>query len=275
MKYLETAILAAQEAGKILLALQQQPDLNFEEKEDHYSLVTKADLQAEKVIMKIIQDNFPAHSILSEETESKISGDWVWVIDPLDGTSGYLRGFQNYSVSIALLHGQTPVLGVVYNPVRNELFHAQRGEGAFLNRTPIHVSRINNLHRAVVTISHTDLRMFATSEQFSRLYFDVNLVQILNSCALELAYVACGHTDVLIQANQALWDISAGGLILQEAGGRMMDFQGFPLFYKVNKNFRCHIVATNGKLGARIMPFIQPGNPVSPSVLPQFLPSQI
>lgn len=258
MDYLNTAIYAAKEAGKILLTLQQKPDLNWEEKADHYSLVTQADLEAEKTIMQIIQCEFPAHGILSEESAHSVAGEWVWVIDPLDGTSGYLRGLKNYSVSISLLHRQTPVLGVVYNPARNELFHAENGKGAFLNGKPIRVSKINKLRQAVVTISHNDLRMFAVNEQFSRLYFDVNLIRILNSCALELAYVACGHTDTLIQADQALWDIAAGGLILQEAGGRIMDFQGFPLFYKVNENFRSHIIATNGKLGSRIMPFMQP-----------------
>ncbi len=259
MDYLQTAMHAAQEAGKILLKLQQQPDLDYEEKESHYSLVTQADLQAETVIMEIIHRNFPTHSILSEERNNSIDSEWVWVIDPLDGTSGYLRGLENYSVSIALLHRQTPVLGVVYNPARNELFHAQRGAGAFLNQAPIQVSSIKDLRRALVTISHTDLRMFATNQQFSQLYFDVNLVQILNSCALELVYVACGRCDTLIQADQALWDIAAGALILQEAGGKMMDFQGFPLFYQVNKSFRCHVVATNGKLGDKIMPFfLQP-----------------
>jgi myo-inositol-1(or 4)-monophosphatase len=247
MDELDVAKLAAQEAGKLLLDFQGRNHLPYKVKESHYSLVTAADLASERKIIEIIKDYYPKHGILSEERSRKISGDWIWVVDPLDGTSGFRRGFANYSVAIALLYQNQPVVGVVYQPILNQLFTAQKNKGAFLNGEAIATSQISEINRAVVTLSHSDLRFFNKQENFSKLYFDANLIRLLNSCALELAYLASAQNDLLIQVNQPIWDIAAGSLIVEESGGKILNFKGESIIFKASCDFQEHIIATNSK----------------------------
>lgn len=248
MDELEVAKFAALEAGKLLLDFQRKSLLPFKKKESHYSLVTAADLASERKIIEILKGYCPHYGILSEEASRKISGDWIWVVDPLDGTSGFRRGFANYSVAIALLYQNQPVVGVVYQPILNQLFAAQQNKGAFLNGKPIITSEISEINCAVVTLSHSDLRFFDKHENFTKLYFDANLIRLLNSCALELAYLASAQNDLLIQVNQPIWDIAAGSLIVEEAGGKILNFKGESILFKASCDFHEHIIAINSKL---------------------------
>ncbi len=247
MDELAVAKLAALEAGRLLLDFQGKSLLPFKIKESHYSLVTAADLASERKIVEILKAHFPGHGILSEERSRKIAGDWVWVVDPLDGTSAFRRGFVNYSVAIALLYQNRPVVGVIYQPVLNQLFTARRDKGAFLNDEKISTSQISDINHAVVTLSHSDLRFFDKHENFKKLYYDANLIRLLNSCALELAYLAAAKSDVLIQVNQPVWDIAAGSLIVEEAGGRILNLEGKPIIFKASCDFQEHIIALNAK----------------------------
>lgn len=253
MNELDVAKLAAQEAGKLLLSFQEKSHLPYKMKESHYSLVTAADLASERKIVEIIKSHFPKHGILSEERSRKMTGDWIWVVDPLDGTSGFRRGFANYSVAIALLYQNQPVVGVVFQPILNQLFTAQKNQGAFLNGDKISASQISEINRAVVTLSHSDLRFFDGYDNFNKFYFDANLIRLLNSCALELAYLAAGQSELLIQVNQPIWDIAAGSLIVEEAGGKILNFKGESIIFQASCNFQEHIIATNSKIDVEMI----------------------
>ncbi|MCI0514477.1 inositol monophosphatase [candidate division KSB1 bacterium] len=257
MEYLDVAISAAKMAGEFLAQFQIKKQFTAHEKEDHYSLVSAADLGSEKIILETIRRYFPEHQILSEESPAAVSGAYTWVIDPLDGTSGYLRGFNNYSISIAVCDHCEVICGVVYNPVTNELFQAVKGGGAWLNGEPIRVSSVAGMRQAVVTLSHGDLRHFHRDSHFSKLFFEVNLVRLLNSCALELAYLAGGKSDGLVQVSQAIWDFAAGGLLVKEAGGALLNFAGAEIIYQVDQAFRTHILATNGRLSPHLLRYLQ------------------
>jgi myo-inositol-1(or 4)-monophosphatase len=256
MEFLDVAVLAAKTGGQFLAQFQAQKHFTSQEKEDHYSLVSEADLGAEKIILEIIRQYFSTHQIISEESTAEAFGDYTRVIDPLDGTSGYLRSFRNYSVSIALLDHGEAICGVVYNPATDELFQAVKSDCAWLNDVSITVSSVAGIRQAVIILSHGDLRHFHGQNYFLKLYFDVHLVRLLNSCALELAYLACGKSNGLIQVSQAVWDIAAGGLLVTEAGGTMLTFAGEKGNYQTSRTFRTHILATNGRFTPHLLRYL-------------------
>jgi myo-inositol-1(or 4)-monophosphatase len=232
MDEITVAIQAAQEAGALALRRFRQPqEIRRKGPADP---VTQADHEAEDLIVGTIQQVFPDHEFLGEEGHhAPADAEHLWVIDPIDGTRNYAHGVPFFCTSIALARYGQPVLGVIYDPTLKETFHAELGKGAYLNGQPIHVSRTTELEDAILSLSLVPARQVGNARvalpMLARLQPAVESVRIMGSAALHLAYVACGRFDVGFQDSVHAWDVLAGVLLVQEAGGIVTDLVGQPV----------------------------------------------
>ena len=231
---LNIAIRAARSAGDhIIRKMNKLPDLKVEEK-SHNDFVSEVDRQAEEKVIETLLTSFPNHGILAEESgEIEGSEDFRWIIDPLDGTTNYLHGFPHFAVSIACEHRGRLQHGVVYDPFKQELFAASRGDGATLNNKKIRVTKIKSTEGALLGTGfpfkhHDQLDDFLTI--FKEFFDTASDIRRAGSAALDLAYVAAGRLDGFWEAGLKPWDIAAGALIVREAGGITIDYEG-------NENF--------------------------------------
>lgn len=230
---LEQVIGWAKSAGKIALdGFLTEHTLGFKSSTD---VVTEVDHACEKLLMDAIHTHFPGHSILAEETGSvPRSAEHCWFIDPLDGTINYSHRLPVYSVSIAYQsHGKLQ-LGVVYDPSRDECFAADRGKGAWLNGEPIRVSSCSSLQKSLLATGfpHENDGKFAENLRlFGHLTQTTQGVRRLGSAAIDICYVACGRMDGYWEREINAWDIAAGALIVEEAGGVVTDLAGKPEYF--------------------------------------------
>jgi len=241
---LEVASAAAQEAGEILLA--HFGSVRQIKHKSHGNLVTDADILSEKLIIDFLKREYPDFGILSEESHSsaRISG-YTWVVDPLDGTNNYTFGIPFFCVNIALVQDEDILLGVTYDPMRKELFQAETGEGAYLNESPIRVSTISSLKKSLIglDLGYSHDRGTEMLNITNRLWGQVHCVRLMGSSSLGLAYVACGRVSLYFHRYLFPWDIASGLLLVREAGGEVVDWQGRPA------NFRdTELVASNLRL---------------------------
>ena len=220
------AIKWARQAGAIQLRHFRGNDLDIRTKSTVADVVTVADRESERMIIDNIHILYPGHAILAEESgeESGAAGEdcWRWIIDPLDGTTNYSQGLPIFSVSIALEHNGVTQLGIVYAPYLDELFHAVRGEGAYLNGYPIKVSGKTELDRAVLSTGFPVDKLLTSDnnlDNFSRIMPLVRGIRRLGSAAVDICYVAAGFLDGYWEVNLHKWDVAAAELILAEAGG--------------------------------------------------------
>ena len=227
-KYLEVACRTAREAGLMLKeGLDRGMKISFKGIVD---LVTNCDTLSQKMIFERLTAAFPGHGILAEEGLSHaIDSEYRWVVDPLDGTTNFAHRLPFFCVSMALEHRGKIILGVVYDPVRDEMFTAAAGRGAYLNGKKIRVSVISNLTRGLVATGFPyDVRESRINNirHFNNFLTRAQAVRRLGSAAIELCYVGCGRLDGFWELKLKPWDASAGGLIVQEAGGKVTDFAG-------------------------------------------------
>src|ERR1035437_5045384 len=247
-KFLDVATEAASAAGEfLLLNLEGKRDVHYKGKDDNHPF-SEADEEAERIILDIIGKAFPTHAILSEETGEKAKpSDYRWVIDPLDGTVNYLHKYPNFSTSIALVHKDQIVVGVIYNPVSDEMFAAISGKGAVLNGNKIHVSTVSTLDKSLFGAGFPyDRNSVAFSRSLNNFIFFARHGQAVRregSTALSLCNVACGRYEGFSVAGNEPWDYAAGVLLVTEAGGQVTDFDGNPFDME-----RREILATNGKI---------------------------
>ncbi|MGE0614198.1 MAG: inositol monophosphatase family protein [Bacteriovoracia bacterium] len=228
----KTAITAARAAGEVLMRYFRK-NLQVREKRGA-GLVTQADLQAERTALKILLKQTPRFGVTAEESANRDSSPAVnepegrWYIDPLDGTTNFVHGFPFFCVSIgAAIEGELAV-GVIYHPTFNDLYTARRGHGAFLNGKRIHVSRTRKLHDSLLTTGFTyrkDAWLKREMVAFERLSGIVRAIRRPGSAALDLAYVARGVFDGFWERRLSPWDVAAGALLVEEAGGRVTDFR--------------------------------------------------
>ncbi len=229
-KEFEIAGQAAETAGKILISMFGQ--VNHIMKKGDIDLVTEADLEAEKAILKIIRDNFPRDTILSEEAgKSAETSNRTWLVDPLDGTTNFAHGFPFFAVSIALEIEKEIILGIVYNPYMDEYFAAIKGSGARLNNKPIQVSKMHNLGESLLATGfpynvHEEPKK--VMELFEKMMVRAQGVRRPGSAAIDLCYVAAGRIDGFWEQDLKPWDTAAGTVILEEAGGKLTTFLGEP-----------------------------------------------
>ena len=222
-------VKAARAAGNVLLRNMYKLDaLNVVEK-DRLDYASEVDGQAETVIIRELRRATPDYAILGEEGGAQGSGRFTWVIDPLDGTSNYLRGFPHFCVSIALVENGEPTHGVIFDPLRNDLFTASRGSGTTLNDKRVRVADRKDLHGALVLTGFPTRERARASAQLKcvdSLLTEIEDIRRTGSAALDLAWVAAGRADAYFEAGVKPWDIAAGALMVREAGGKVSDFQG-------------------------------------------------
>ncbi len=254
---LNIAVRAARNAGDIIVRQSTRIDeltITSKERNDY---VSEVDRQAENEIMAVIRKAFPDHGILAEESGQHGSGDeFLWIIDPLDGTTNFLHGFPQYAVSIALQHKGRLEQAVIYDPMRQELFTASRGGGAQLDNRRIRVSKQTVLEGALLGTGfpYKDQQHLGTYlEMFKALIADSAGIRRPGSAALDLAYVAAGRFDGFWEFGLNPWDMAAGVLLVREAGGLVGDLAGGHDFMK-NGN----IVAAAPKLFAAMLREIRP-----------------
>ncbi|HHX44374.1 MAG TPA: inositol monophosphatase [Chloroflexi bacterium] len=243
---LETAIRAAREAGAVLRRGYLRP--HEVRVKGYRDIMTEVDLAAERVAVGIVREAFPDATIMSEEsyTRWQHSGDEpAWFIDPLDGTTNYARGLPMFSVSVGVALGGVPQCGAVYDPLLDQLFWAERGVGAFLGDTRLRVSERATLSETLVTLDWPrEQRMREVSARFlARLAPRVDAVRSRGSAALGLCAIAAGWADIYFQYTLSPWDVAAGALIVEEAGGRVTDLHGRP--YRLDEP---GWLATNGRV---------------------------
>lgn len=251
------AIEAAQRAGKIL----QKgfgTQFSISQKTSQHDLVTEYDKLAEEAIISYLQKLYPTHAFLAEESGASPhkNAPVTWVIDPLDGTMNFSRHIPLFCISIAAVVGATVEVGVIYNPLLDELFVAERDKGATLNGHKITVSKIGTLHRSVLATGFpydsSTLREKCVA-QFMNFLEIANPVRIIGSAALTLAYVSCGRFDVYWGSNLMPWDVAAGSLLIEEAGGKLSHFDGSPLDIMNVSN----TLASNSLLHTEAMEFLK------------------
>jgi myo-inositol-1(or 4)-monophosphatase len=229
-EFIDTAIRAAKLAGQVILdhlGKISKKDISLKQTSD---FVTTVDRESEKIIIDTIKEHFPGHLFLAEESLKECGKEtYRWIIDPLDGTTNYIHGYPVFSVSIALEFEGEIILGVILDPLRNELFWAGKEAGAFLNGNPIKVSEVSILRESLITTGFP----FRSKEMidpylklFKNLFLMVSDLRRAGSAALDLAYLACGRCDGFYELGLSPWDIAAGSLLIQEAGGVVTDFGG-------------------------------------------------
>ncbi len=222
----------AREAGQLLLEKFGRAAVS---KKGEIDLVTEADLASEALIIERIKSYHPKHSILAEESGNAVvicgANQWKWIIDPLDGTTNYAHGYPCFAVTLALEHDGELVVGVTFDPTRNELFAAEKGKGATLNNKPIRVSSTESLANALIVTGFP--YSFKSKPDFARHLTNFLLnsrgVRRDGSAAIDLAYVACGRFDGMWEEGLNPWDIAAGVLMIEEAGGHVTDYNGASL----------------------------------------------
>ncbi len=255
----ETLLLATKEAGAIIKEY-FQGSFSVNNKDGINNLVTEVDMLAEAKIVEIIKEKYPNHTIISEE-EGSIDNhsDYKWIIDPIDGTVNFAHGIPICCVSIGLSFKDDLLFGSVYNPIMNELFFAEKGKGAFLNDTPITVSKKTDFRKACLVTGFPYKWPKEDNEHpikvFERFVMQGLPVRRLGSAAIDLCWVACGRFDGFWEYNLNPWDIAAGYLIVQEAGGTITNFEGAP--YSV---YDKQTLATNGLIHDEMISLIKNRN---------------
>lgn len=250
----QTAIKAAKLAGKVIMDKYGKiGKISF--KGDKKNLLTKVDLEAEKVIIDIIKKKFPKHNIVSEEVGNlNKKSKYSWFIDPLDGTTNYIAGIPFFCTSIAMTKNNKVFLGVIYEPLRKELFFAEKNKGAFLNNKKIKVSNRNKISDIILGFSlppNSELAV-KTLYKVAKLFPDVRAVRNSGSAALNLCNVACGRYDLYFSMFVNPWDAAASSLIIEEASGKVTDFKG--KYWNIDTD---DIIATNKKMHDKFLKLLR------------------
>jgi len=253
---LNIAVKAARRAGSIINRASLNLDILTVRHKTFNDLVSEVDSAAEQAIIEVLKDAYPEHAILAEESGTQGDSEYLWIIDPLDGTTNFLHGFPQYAVSIALKHKRVLTQAVVYDPGRNELFTATRGRGAYLNDRRLRVSKRIRLTGALIgtgfpfrELKHLDAYM----DMFRDIVKITAGVRRAGAASLDLAYVAAGRLDGFWEIGLSPWDIAAGNLLIQEAGGLIGDFEGNDGYLESG-----NVVGGNPKIFAQLIKILAP-----------------
>ncbi len=238
---IQTGIKAAREAGHLLL--ENTGNIKKITKKEDRSLVTDLDARAEKIIVEIIQSRFPGHGILCEEGSASVSeGEYLWIIDPLDGTHNYIRGIPLWGVSIGLVRKEEFVGGIIYMPIENALYVSEKGSGAFKNGKRIHVSDRDAIKECTLSydsfIRGDPVLKPTVLGELGKKVFNVRM---FGASTTLLTFLAEGRVDIAVEFDDKPWDLAAGASLIIEAGGAFTDFDGSPTTYR-NERY----IASNG-----------------------------
>lgn len=254
---LNIAIRAARRAGEIITRAMDRIDRVSISTKAERDFVTNIDIAAEKAIIETIEMAYPKHGVLAEESGRKKGQEYTWIIDPLDGTTNFIHRFPHFAVSIAIQNQHTQQIehSLVYDPVRDELFTTSRGTGAQLNGHRIRVSGQKNLEQALVSTGFPVKKLYRLEDYLRTLqgvFGSVSDVRKSGSAALDLAYVAAGRVDGYWEMGLKPWDIAAGALLVQEAGGLVSDLNSNPKYLESGD-----ILAANSYLFKMLLPKVQ------------------
>ncbi len=253
---LTIAVKAARRAGNLIHRAADNLDHLTVTKKSHADYVSEVDRVAEQAIIKILLDAYPDHAILAEESGAQGDSEYVWIIDPLDGTTNFLHGYPQYAVSIALQHKGVLTQAVIYDPTKNDLFTATRGRGAYLNDRRLRVSKRRELADCLIgtgfpytKFEHLDAYMGILRDMMQK----TSGLRRPGSAALDLAYTAAGRYDGFFETGLKPWDIAAGCLLITEAGGLVGDLQGNDSFLNTG-----NLCAGNPIIFAQMLQVIAP-----------------
>jgi myo-inositol-1(or 4)-monophosphatase len=253
---LSTAVKAARKAGSIILRAAEDIDQLTIKNKSFNDFVSEVDLASEEAIIETLNAAYPTHGFLGEESgSSSSSSDFIWIIDPLDGTTNFLHKFPQYCISIALMHKGEITQAVIYDPNRNDLFTATKGSGAYLNDKRIRASNKAKLGDSIIGTGFpfrdfTHLPCYL--KMFEEMVRSTSGIRRPGSAALDLAYVAAGWFDGFWEIGLSKWDIAAGALIVKEAGGIVSDFNQKQAWLKTG-----NIIASNAKIYDNFLAIIQ------------------
>ncbi len=250
---------AAQAGGRVLLRHWGRLRVGQVRKKGRYDWVTDVDHASEEAILRVIRKAFPRHAIRAEETAPRATGRSQWLIDPLDGTVNYVHSFPFFAVSVAFAQDGVLEVGVVYDPIREELFTAftaLRGRGAWLNGRRIRVSKVRGFAESLLATgfpfrAKEHLGLYLKS--FRRIFMETGSIRRAGSAAMDLAYTACGRMDGFWEMSLSAWDIAAGALLILEAGGKVSDFEGGQTYLESG-----HIAAANPFLHPKLVKILTP-----------------
>ncbi|GAB7055208.1 MULTISPECIES: inositol monophosphatase family protein [Paenibacillus] len=254
MSYLEIACKAAKEAGRMIRS-RAGGELAAEEKSSSFDVVTEFDKKAEQLIRASILEAYPDHAFLGEEEtyhssrplhevlEAAVDVPFLWIVDPIDGTTNFVHGIPGFTVSIGLACKGELVLGVVYDPSRDELFWAEQGKGAYLNGNPIKVSATEHAAECVIATGFMPAYRELNIPSLASFGKQFRGIRVLGSAALHMAYVACGRLGAFWQYGLNAWDLAGGVVLVREAGGMVTDIGGGEFGLSVQ-----HIICSNGKV---------------------------
>ena len=259
---LNIAVKAARRAASVINRASTQLDLLTVQSKSPNDFVTEVDRAAEQAIIEVLRDAFPGHGILAEESgESGPESEYIWIIDPLDGTTNFIHGMPQYAVSIAQTKNGVLEHAVVYDPNTNEMFTASRGAGAFLNDRRIRVSRRTRLNEALIGTGFP-FRQFDHVDAYLAMFKELTQktagIRRPGAASLDLAYVASGRFDGFWEMGLSPWDMAAGVLLIQEAGGLVSDLSG-----EANYLTTGNLVAGTPKIFGQLLPIIQAWRPAN------------
>jgi len=235
-KFLGTAFRAAILSGEIILKNLDKisrDDIGVKQASD---FVTRIDTESEEIIIRTIRKTYPLHHFLAEESlKDADGGNYRWIIDPLDGTTNYIHGYPVFAVSIALEHKGDIILGIVFDPIRNEMFSAEKDNGAFLNGKPLQKLSDISIRESLIATGFPFRKKDVVDKYlklFKRVFNKVSDIRRAGSAALDLAYLACGRCDGFFEIGLSPWDIAAGSLLIKETDGIVTDFGGGTDYFK-------------------------------------------
>ena len=253
---LNIAVKAARRAGNLIHRAADNLDHLTVTKKSHADYVSEVDRAAERIIIEALREAYPSHAILAEESGAQGESEYLWIIDPLDGTTNFLHGFPQYAVSIALQHNGILTQAVIYDPTKNDLFTATRGRGAFLNDKRLRVSKRKDMIESLIGTGFPYTKfehMDAYIEILKDLMQKSSGLRRPGSAALDLAWTAAGRYDGFFETGLKPWDIAAGCLLITEAGGLVSDLQGSDTYLKTG-----HICAGNPNIQPQLLQIIAP-----------------
>ncbi len=253
---LNIAVKAARRAGGIIIRATHDIDrIKVSAKRDK-DFVTEIDCAAEEAIIRVLRESYPDHAILAEESGASGESDYLWIIDPLDGTTNFIHGFPQFCVSIALAVKGVMTHAVVYDPTRNELFTASKGAGAYLNDRRIRVSKRVRLDESLIGTGFP-YRVFEHVDAYLGMFRDIMQktagIRRPGAAALDLAYVAAGRLDAFWEIGLSPWDMAAGSLLITEAGGLVGDLSGESDYMQTG-----NIIGGNPKVFVQLLQLVAP-----------------
>ncbi len=254
---LNVAVMAAHRGGDTIIRSLPKLDKIKVEQKGRNDYVSEVDRNSERAVIDTIHKHYPDHAILAEESGQQGDSDYVWIIDPLDGTTNFLHGYPVFCVSVGLMHKNRLEHGAVYDPLRQELFTASRGRGAQLDGRRIRVSRHNSLERALVgtgfPFRDSNIPLSPYLKMLQTVLKKTSGVRRMGAAALDLCYVAAGRLDAFWETGLSKWDLAAGALIIREAGGIISGMDGSEDFLETG-----HVLTGSPKIYSALAKLLAP-----------------